>query len=62
MRVRWYPKNLLIAIILTIGFGVAFTIASDVQRGAITSVIAIAIAVFVEMLITFNWAGTGKRR
>lgn len=62
MRVKWYPKNLLIAVVLTIGFGVAFKIASDVQRGVITGVAVTIVAGLVDSLMTFNWAGWGRRR
>lgn len=62
MRVKWYPKNLLIGVVLTICFAVAFTIASDVQRGLLTGVAVTVIAVLVETLMTFNWAGWSRRR
>ena len=62
MRVKWYPKNLLIAVVLTIGFSVAFTIALDVHRGLLTGVAVTIVAVLVDTLMTFNWAGWSQRR
>jgi hypothetical protein len=61
MRVTWYPRNLLIAVVLTISFGVAFAIASDVLRGVIAGVAVTVIALLVEGAMTFNWAGWRRR-
>jgi len=62
MKLRWYPKNVLVAVVLFVAFGLALDSSVDVKRGAAVGVLALAVYLSLDTFLTFNPALWGQRK
>ena len=61
MTVSWYPKNIVIGLILLGAFALALQMAVDAWRGAAVGIAAIVVCTVVDLMLTVNPA-VWKRR
>jgi hypothetical protein len=54
VTVTWYPKNIVIGVVLLAALAVALNVAVDATRGLIVGVAAIFVCVIVDVIFTFN--------
>jgi len=54
MRVTWYPKNILAGLALLVAFGVAISLAVDVQRGVAMGLLAGIAYLIVDVILGVN--------
>ena len=62
MRVTWYPRNIVIGLVLVSLFAVAINLAADVTRGIAMGVVAAVAYLFVDVLLSVNPAAWRWRR
>ena len=61
MTVSWYPKNIIIGLILLAGLAVALNIAVNVGRGVAIGVGAALVYAIVDMMFSINPAAWWRR-
>jgi hypothetical protein len=61
MKLRWYPKNVLVAMVLFVAFGLALDLSVDFKRGAAVGVLALAVYLSLDTFLTFNPAQWRQR-
>ena len=54
MKLTWYPRNLVVAVVLLAAFAAALSLAIDFRRGAVVGVLALIAYVGLEAILTFN--------
>jgi len=54
VTVTWYPKNIVIGIVLLAALAIALNVAVDVTRGVLVGVGAIVVCAIVDAVFTFN--------
>ena len=54
MTVTWYPKNIVIGLVLLVALAVALNVAVDVTRGVLVGAGAIVVCTIVDAMFTFN--------
>jgi hypothetical protein len=54
MKLRWYPKNVLAAVVLLAACGFALDLAVDFKSGATVGVLALIAYLSAETVLTFN--------
>jgi hypothetical protein len=59
---RWYPKNVLVAVVLFVAFGLALDSSVDFKRGAAVGVLALAAYLGLDTFLTFNPAQWRRHR
>jgi len=62
MKVTWYPRNVVVAIVFLTAFAAAVDLAIDFRGGAIVGVVALIAYVGLETLLTLNPAGWWRKR
>ena len=60
MKLRWYPRNVLVAAVLFVAFGLALDLSVDFKRGAAVGVLAVYLS--LDTFLTFNPALWGQRK
>jgi hypothetical protein len=60
--VVWYPKNIVIGLLLLAGLAMALQLAADVQRGIVVGALGVAAYVIVDVLFSVNPAAWQRRR
>ena len=63
MNVTWYPRNVLLAVVVLVVFVAALNLAGDFYRGAATGAAALIAYLSVDTILTFNpaqWWGRDK--
>jgi|KBSSwiStaDraftv2_1062776.scaffolds.fasta_scaffold4841355_1 uncharacterized membrane protein (DUF485 family) len=62
VTVTWYPKNIVIGIVLLAALAIALNVAVDVTRGVLVGAGAIVVCAIVDALFTFNPAILQRRQ
>jgi hypothetical protein len=62
MTLRWYPKNVLVGVVLLAAFAVAVDLAVDFRRGAAVGVLALIAYLSLDAVLTFNPAQWWRHR
>ena len=53
MKVTWYPKNFLVAVVLLIAFAATLTVAMNFRAGATVGVGGLLAYLFLDVVLTF---------
>ena len=62
MTISWYPKNIVIGLVLAAVLAETLQLAADVQRGMVVGVLGIVAYVIVDVLLSVNPAVWRRRR
>jgi uncharacterized membrane protein (DUF485 family) len=62
VTVTWYPKNIVMGVVLLSALALALNVAVDVTRGVLVGVGAIVVCAIVDAVFTFNPAIWRRRQ
>ena len=65
MTVTWYPRNILLGLVLLLAFAAVLGLAVDVQRGVAIGIGAVVVYAIVELVLSVNpatWQRRGRSR